>query len=50
VLRGLDGMQTGELRSHVNQNWQALRKDISEGTYRVEQCEKQRYRKPGGSR
>jgi len=31
---GIDGMQTDELRDYLNTNWQTLRANILEGTYR----------------
>ncbi len=48
---GVDGMQTGELRAYLNANWQALRKDILEGTYRPQPVRKVEIPKPqGGTR
>jgi RNA-directed DNA polymerase len=48
---GVDGMQTGELRAYINANWQALRKDILEGTYRPQPVCKVEIPKPhGGTR
>ena len=48
---GIDGMQTDELRDYLNANWQTLRKDILEGSYRPQAVRKVEIRKPqGGTR
>jgi len=48
---GIDGMQTDELRDHLNANWQTLRNDILEGSYRPQAVRKVEIPKPqGGTR
>src|SRR5215210_8592987 len=48
---GIDGMQTDELRDHLNANWQTLRDEIFEGNYRPQAVRKVEIPKPqGGTR
>ncbi len=45
---GIDGMQTDELRDHLNANWQTLRATILEGRYRPQPVRKVEIPKPQG--
>ena len=45
---GIDGMQTDELRDYLNANWQTLRANILEGTYRPQPVQKVEIPKSGG--
>ncbi len=45
---GIDGMQTDELRDYLNANWQALRMDILEGSYKPQPVRKVEIPKPQG--
>jgi RNA-directed DNA polymerase len=45
---GIDGMQTDELRDYLNANWQTLRKDVLEGSYRPQAVRKVEIPKPQG--
>jgi RNA-directed DNA polymerase len=48
---GIDGMQTDELRDYLNTNWQALRTDILQGSYKPQAVRKVEIPKPqGGTR
>ncbi len=48
---GIDGMQTDELRDYLNANWQALRMDILDGSYKPQPVRKVEIPKPqGGTR
>jgi len=45
---GIDGMQTDELRDYLNINWQTLRSDILNGSYRPSAVRKVEIPKSGG--
>ena len=45
---GIDGMQTDELRSYLNANWQTLRASILNGTYRPKAVKGVNIPKAGG--
>lgn len=45
---GIDGMQTDELRAYLNANWQTLRANILEGTYRPQPVKGVEISKSGG--
>lgn len=45
---GIDGMQTDELRDYLNTNWQTLRTNILEGSYRPQAVRKVEIPKAGG--
>ena len=45
---GIDGMQTDELRDYLNSNWQTLRTNILNGTYRPQPVQKVEIQKPNG--
>jgi len=48
---GIDGMQTDELRDHLNVHWQAMRNSILEGNYKPQAVRKVEIPKPqGGTR
>ncbi|SMC80629.1 group II intron reverse transcriptase/maturase [Pedobacter nyackensis] len=47
---GIDGMQTDELRDYLNANWQTLRSDILEGSYRPHAVRKVEIPKSDGGR
>lgn len=48
---GIDGMQTDELRDYLDANWQTLKTNILEGSYRVQAVRKVEIPKPqGGTR
>ncbi len=48
---GIDGMQTDELRDYLNANWQTLRANILEGSYKPQAVRKVEILKPqGGTR
>src|ERR1700676_4730199 len=48
---GIDGMQTDELRDYLDANWQTLRANILEGSYRPQPVRKVEIPKPqGGTR
>jgi RNA-directed DNA polymerase len=48
---GIDGMQTDELRDHLDANWQSLQTNILEGNYRPQAVRKVEIPKPqGGTR
>jgi RNA-directed DNA polymerase len=47
---GVDGMQTGELRTYVNDNWQSLRSGILEGNYKPSPVRKVEIPKPNGGK
>lgn len=48
---GIDGMQTDELRDYLNANWQTLRKDILESSYKPQAVRKVEISKQqGGTR
>ena len=47
---GADGMQTGELRSYLNDNWQSLRARIMEGSYAPSPVRKVEIPKPNGGK
>jgi len=48
---GIDGMQTDELREHLNANWQTIRTSILEGNYKPQPVRKVEIPKPqGGTR
>jgi RNA-directed DNA polymerase len=47
---GVDGMQTGELRSYLNDNWQSLRGRILEGSYQPNPVRKVEIPKPNGGK
>lgn len=45
---GIDGMQTGELRSYLEANWQLLKQSILEGSYHPQAVRKVEIPKPQG--
>ncbi len=47
---GVDGMQTDELRDYLNKNWQELRSDILEGSYKPLPVRKVAIPKPDGGK
>jgi RNA-directed DNA polymerase len=47
---GADGMQTGELRAYLNDNWQSLRAKILDGSYEPSPVRKVEIPKPNGGK
>lgn len=45
---GIDGMTTGELRSHIRRHWGKLRAKLLEGTYVPSPVRRVELPKPGG--
>jgi len=45
---GIDGMQTDELRDYLNTNWQTLRGDILDGSYKPQPVRRVEIPKPAG--
>lgn len=47
---GVDGMETGELRAYLNDNWQRLRASLLEGSYKPGPVKKVEIPKPNGGK
>src|ERR1700744_272118 len=47
---GIDGMQTEDLRAYLKDNWQSLRAEILEGSYKPSAVRKVEIPKPNGGK